>query len=522
MRLQPIASLVLFALLPTPVLAQQPLHFERATSGALGDVLQFAYSGLPQPLLVLIASDAAGATPLPTTISSRPLDIGPNLLLLPEVAPTANGVTTAVPVPFDLSLTGLRLHWQAAALPGTTTLFDALSARVVTQLTQPLMPTLLPAVAAGKAWAARIHRADAAGGPGTWLFAGGALRPSTEQLPVTTTDVFDALTLEVHAGPQLPDDVYAMTCTALLDGTTLLTGGVTQLPVPQVPTPQDATAGAVLYDPVGDDFLSLPPMSLPRFLHAAARLPDGRVVVVGGTASANLAAPMPLASSEVFDPITRTWSPGPSLPAPWFWGALSTLPNGDLLLHGGLELTAFGLLPATTCRRLVMTSPGVLTWQPAAPMGNPRLAHERGTLLLADGRLLVAGGCAAGLYAGQPALVATAAVETYDTGTDTWTPHTAAPITFFSGTLDQMPNGTVVATGGMSGLLSTAPVAVQPLAQVMVWDPIADGWQSLFGMQQPRMMHGAVVGQDGALTLIGGHVVAAPGPGNTTVERLVP
>jgi hypothetical protein len=313
-----------------------------------------------------------------------------------------------------------------------------------------------------------------------------------------------------------------MTATELLDGSTLLTGGVTQLPVPQVPPPQDATNGAVLYDPVANVFLPMPPMSVPRFLHSAARLTDGRVVVVGGTASANFSTLIPLASCEIFDPVTRTWSAGPSLPTPWLWGALSALPNGELLLHGGLAVTPFGLLPSVVSQRLVAGPSGTLSWQLAAGMANPRVAHERNTLQLADGRLLVAGGCVATIYGGVPLLVSTNEVDTYDPTTGTWTQHAVAPAPFYSGTLDQMPNGIVVATGGLQGFLGNGPFPVQPLAVVQTWDPSTGQWQPLTPMQQPRLIHGAVVGSDGVLTVLGGQVIPGAGPGNFTVERLVP
>ncbi len=509
--LAPLLSLV-------PLAAQGNFLLQRATTGALGDVLQFQHTGVPQPFLVLGASFTTGTTPLPPELSNRPLDIAPPSFLFTEVVAAPNGLTTPIPVPNNLLLAGLTIQWQAGALPGTTQLFDALSNRTTTQLAQPLVPTQLPATTVGRAWAARIRRPDPQGGPGTWLFAGGALRPTIQQQPLQTSEVFDPLTLEVTAGPLLPDDVYAMTTTELLDGTTLLTGGVTTLPAN--PAQQDATDGAVLYEPVANTFTAMPPMSTPRFLHAAARLPDGRVVVVGGSATADLSAPVLLTNSEVFDPATRTWSPGPSLAAPWFWGALSSLPNGELLLHGGLVLTPFGLVPAPICQRLLTGTGGSLSWAPGAPMAQPRVAHDRGTILLADGRLLIAGGCVGAMFGGVPVLMGTDAVETYDSTAGTWTAGAFAPRPLFSGTLDQLPNGVVIATGGMAGLLAMAPVNTYPLNDVLQWDPQTGLWQQLFSMQQPRMLGGSATTAEGLLVLLGGQVVTSGGPSNTTVETL--
>jgi hypothetical protein len=469
---------------------------------------------------VLVASFTAGSTPLPPEVSNRPLEIGPSLLLFAEVAASASGLTTPIPIPNDPQLAGITLQWQAASLPGGTQLLAALSNRTATQLAPSFAPTALAATSIGRAWAARIRRPDPVGGRGTWLFAGGALRPTIAQLPLASSEVFDAATLEVTPGPDLPDDVYAMTATELLDGTTLLTGGVTTLPLPGNPSPQDATSGAVLYDPVANAFVVMPPMAAPRFLHAAARLPDGRVMVVGGTATADLAAPVPLSSSEIFDPVTRTWSAGPSLAAPWFWGALSALPNGELLLHGGLSLTPFGLVPAPTCQRLVAGAAGTWAWAVGAPMVEPRVAHDRGTLLLADGRLLVAGGCVATVLGGLPVLLATGLAETYDFQSGSWSAGTYAPRPFFAGTLEQLPNGMVVAAGGIDGLLGAASVGAQPLADVMEWDPQTGSWQQLGFMQQPRMLGCSVTTADGLLVLLGGQTVTSGGPSNTLVETV--
>lgn len=518
---KPLATLALAPLLSlSPLAAQGSFLLQRATPGTLGDVVQFQFTGMPQLFLVLGASLTTGTTPMPAELSNRPLDIAPPTLLFTEVVTGANGLTTPIQVPNNLLLAGTTIQWQAGSLPGTTQLFDALSNRATTQLAQPLVATLLPATTVGSAWAAKVRRPDPQGGPGTWLFAGGAQRPTIQQLPLQTSEVLDPLTLEVTAGPMLPDDVYAMTATELLDGTTLLTGGVTTHPT--IPGQHIATDGAVLYDPVANTFTAMPPMSTPRFVHAAARLPNGNVVVVGGSASADLAAPLPLPSCEIFDAVTHTWSPGPSLAAPWLWGTLSALPNGELLLHGGLILTpsGLGLAPAPICQRLVTGPGGALAWVPGAPMVNPRVAHDRGTLQLADGRLLVAGGCVLALLGTTPVLMGTADIETYDCSTGTWTAGFPAPQAFFSGTLDQLPDGSVIAAGGISGLLGTGPVPSVPLAHVMQWNPATGVWQNLAPMQMPRMLGGSVTTPDGLLVLLGGQMVAGPGPCNTTAEAL--
>lgn len=506
-------------LLAVAAAAQGTFSLDRAEPGTLGSNFQFAYAGTTPGLLVLAASFTPGSTPLTPPISNRPLDIGPSLLTFLEPAVGNFGLSTPIAVPNDPGLGGITVHWQAVTLPGTNLLLDQISNRVVTQLATPFSAWALPATSVGRAWAATIQR-GAAQGPGTFLFAGGALRPTISSDPTDTSSTFDPRTLEVGVGPPLPEDVYGMvTARIATTGAYLLTGGI-GTPPGNPPPPQAVTAGCALYDPVGNTFSATPPMSTPRFVHSAASLPDGRVVVAGGSASVNLAAPLPLASCEVFDPATQTWAPGPSLPLPRVFGVLSTLPNGELLLHGGLEF--FGPIPihATSCLRLVAGAGGQLSWQPQAPISSVHVAHEQGTLLLADGRLLVAGGTEFQVQNGALGLYAINRVDIYDPNTATWSPASAAPSTgFFAGTLTQLPNGLVIAAGGLAGLLSDNASA-QPLRDVMAFDPGTGLWQTLPPMQQPRFLHAAVATSDGMVVVVGGHFAAQGGGGNTVVETI--
>ena len=53
-------------------------------------------------------------------------------------------------------------------------------------------------------------------------------------------------------------------------------------------------------------------MAVARYLHTATLLPDGQVLVAGGTGSSELAT----ASTEVYDPTTGGWSSGDSMSVP--------------------------------------------------------------------------------------------------------------------------------------------------------------------------------------------------------------
>lgn len=67
-------------------------------------------------------------------------------------------------------------------------------------------------------------------------------------------------------------------------------------------------------------------MSTARFKHDMVLLSDGRVLVIGGTPDDETL----LSSTEVFDPSTREFTPGPDL-----LEARYKMPNGGLLLDEG-------------------------------------------------------------------------------------------------------------------------------------------------------------------------------------------
>jgi hypothetical protein len=74
----------------------------------------------------------------------------------------------------------------------------------------------------------------------------------------------------------------------------------------------DATAtlaSTELFDPKTSVWLPGPPMTSPRAGHTGTLLDDGRVLVVGGTAPARDGTPRleALDSAEVFDPKTKAW-----------------------------------------------------------------------------------------------------------------------------------------------------------------------------------------------------------------------
>lgn len=162
------------------------------------------------------------------------------------------------------------------------------------------------------------------------------------------------------------------TATTLTNGSVLVVGG---------DTGGGAVASSELYDPVtGNWTLTTGSLSVPRELHTATMLPDGRVLVAGGY---NEMAGG-LATAEVFDPNTQSWSPASSLVDARYYHAAVLLRNGQVLLAGGYDGGG------TFHDSAELYDPVTRTSRLTGAM-NTRRAYADLTLL-ANGKVLTAGG----------------------------------------------------------------------------------------------------------------------------------
>jgi hypothetical protein len=91
-----------------------------------------------------------------------------------------------------------------------------------------------------------------------------------------------------------------------------------------------------MFDPVGEFFGVTGPMDIARSQHAAIRLDDGRVLVVGGTTAPDgHTLDQHVAGAEAFDPGTGRFGPAGSLHWPDASWAIARLPDGRVLVGGG-------------------------------------------------------------------------------------------------------------------------------------------------------------------------------------------
>ncbi|MCS6900926.1 MAG: kelch repeat-containing protein [Myxococcales bacterium] len=175
----------------------------------------------------------------------------------------------------------------------------------------------------------------------------------------------------------------------LADGRTLVVGGLTG-----ALTSLEAVNKAYLIDPSAPSpqkmIAEAASMATARHGHAAVLLPGGKVLVVGGFSDAK--GSTALKSAEIYDPLTNTWTLAEETGAERAWATATVLPDGRVLLVGGTN-------GQNSLDSVEIFDPfaknGAGKWNGLAPMkinGESLGRHAHSATLLLDGRLLVAGG----------------------------------------------------------------------------------------------------------------------------------
>lgn len=168
------------------------------------------------------------------------------------------------------------------------------------------------------------------------------------------------------------------TATRLLDGTVLVTGGVTEK---KHPTP--TANSAELFDPTANTWTEVAQMSSVRAFHAAVRLLDGTVLVVGGNPSDR--------GAERYDPASNSWTPAGVTQVPHVRGTATLLLDGTVVVAGGVD---FGPERDDPSISLIGYSerydPTSNSWRELALLHETPYGHAASRL--ADGTVLVSGG----------------------------------------------------------------------------------------------------------------------------------
>jgi hypothetical protein len=285
------------------------------------------------------------------------------------------------------------------------------------------------------------------------------------------------------------------TATLLADGRVLVTGGSTVSSAAAKGYVNNTSAE--IYDPVADAWTATPPMSVARSHHTATRLPDGKVLVVGGENVLYLVEP----SAEVYDPAANTWTATRAAPvSPRSQHTATLLPSGLVLIAGGFDIVDGLLTPLATAELYdpvlhtatstdidgvtTTTITGGLDFTATATMA---FAHYgQSATRLADGRVVAVGGN-------------TTQAELYDPAAATWTTRGTTAATHTSHGAVLLPDGRLLVTGGTQ--------FAQPTAEL--FDPATGLWTAAARMRVIRSNPTATLMPDGPVMVCGGALDAS-------------
>lgn len=309
---------------------------------------------------------------------------------------------------------------------------------------------------------------------GDVLVVGGRVSASAERFSPGT----GAFTLAASLGATRIDH----TATGLPAGRVLVTGG-------------EGTAGtfdtALVYE-AGAFTPAAGVMASPRRRHTETLLADGRVLLAGGLplSGFELAA---TGQAELFDPTTRTFQATGAMVSQRTDHTATRLPDGRVLVVGGRDSTCFFTCPLRIWPSAELFDPRTGTFTPTGAMALARFNHT--ATLLPDGRVLIAGGTTPDL----PDTDVADSVEIFDPATGRFTAagRMLRPRTEHRATL--LGSGAVLFSGG-----HTVNESTYASSTVEAFNPLTGASSLADSDRTTRSRHAAVRLESGEVVLIGG------------------
>ncbi len=275
---------------------------------------------------------------------------------------------------------------------------------------------------------------------GKVLIAGGQSDQSGEER-MASAELYDPATGSFKSTGSLLHPRAGHTATLLADGKVLITGGTSAY------TPADLTS-AELYDPDTGAFKPTGSMTVARTGQTATLLSSGKVLFAGGYGQDGS-----VASAELYDPAAGSFSSTGSMSSPRWAHTATLLASGKVLIVGGTTYNTEGQYLASA----ELYDPATGSFSPTGSMPGPRTMHT--ATLLASGKVLIAGGL------GDPFGPDLASAELYDPATGSFSPTGSMTLVRSGYTATLLQSGQVLIAGGdSSGAVAWAELYVAPSA----------------------------------------------------------
>ncbi len=356
----------------------------RRTPGSLDALRAWRKAASPVRLLVIALTVAllVGAGVLVGSLQDHSVDEGIQYeFLTPSPVPVPTPSLAPSPVPAASPGAGVFTptgSMAAARDPGSFTATLLRDGRVLVvgggtpetwdPATSVFTATGSPSVRRGKHTATLLD-------DGRVLVIGGREGGDSEAPSLASAEIWDPATGRFTPTGSLAEGRARHTATLLRDGRVLVVGG-------QDGDFRDGRRTAELWDPGTGRFTPTGSLVLGRYAHGAALLDDGSVLIVGG----DRVMGMSIASAELWDDATGTFSAAGSLAQGRHAPSLTLLDDGRVLVVGGSD-DSISYEPLATTE---LWDPDTRTFSAAASLAAGRVAST--ATALGDGRVLIVGG----------------------------------------------------------------------------------------------------------------------------------
>jgi len=291
-----------------------------------------------------------------------------------------------------------------------------------------------------------------------------------EENSLASAEIFDPTTNGFSRAEDMRVARSSHTATLLPNGKIFIAGGFNG----------NYLDSAEIYDPATGRFTSAPKMTTARSNHVAVLLNNGKVLLAGGVGTGWTF----LASAEIYDPTSNTFATTGTMTTARESHTVTLLKDGQILITGGHQGRRAAITIYSSCE---IYNPANGTFTSAGNLTVKR--HKHDAVLLADGRVLIAGGSderdGAGAYRNA---------EIYNPTNKTFAAVSNMNASRYKlqGTAVLLKNGKVLIAGGAS--------------RAEVFDPTTNTFSFAFGdMGTIRLFATATLLQNGRVLIVGGY-----------------